>query len=155
MGAFVIDEFWARFVAATGFDGPHTAWSFGATPEQATRLGLLVRDGPKRATAGLAAEYEADGEAYPEVGDLSVILDGDGIPLCVIRTTEVTVKPLGEVDDAFAWDEGEGDRTLTWWKQAHVGFFERQGFDIDDDSLMVLERFELVWVPHEEKGLRT
>ena len=27
------------------------------------------------------------------------------------RTTEVTIKPLSQVDEAFAWDEGEGDRT--------------------------------------------
>lgn len=152
MATVVIERFWSDFVAATGIDGEYTAWGFGATPQQATELGLLVRDGAKRATAGLVAAYETDGDAVPNPGDLGVILDGSGTPLCVIRTTELTVKPLGEVDEAFAWDEGEGDRSLAWWKQAHVRFFERLGYEIDDASPMVLERFELLWAP--EDGVR-
>ena len=60
------------------------------------------------------------------------------------RTTEVTVKPLCEVDEAFAWDEGEGDRTRDWWVAAHRRYFGRQasreGFELDDDILTVFER---------------
>jgi len=46
-----VSRFWSAFVAATGTDGDHTAWGFGSDPGMATELGLLVRDGPKRATA--------------------------------------------------------------------------------------------------------
>lgn len=142
-----VDAFWNRFVAATGIDGQYEAWAFGdeSRPELATQLALLVRDGPKRATAGLAAEYQQDDEPLPEVGDMSVILDGTGSPVCVIRTTEVRIKRLGDVDEAFAWDEGEGDRSLGWWKDAHIRFFAHLGISIDDDSEMMLERFELLW----------
>jgi len=56
-----VEAFWRRFVAATGIDGPYTAWGFGSSPEQATELGLLVRDGPKRATASLVSSYAGDG----------------------------------------------------------------------------------------------
>lgn len=145
----MIERFWEAFVAATGVDGPYTAWAFGAhsTPELATELGLLVRDGPKRATASVLAAYEEEGEALPEVGELSVVLDGAGAPLCVIRTAEVAVLPFGEVDAAFAWDEGEGDRTLASWRDAHLRFFARQGVYVDDDTMMVLQRFELLWAP--------
>lgn len=55
------------------------------------------------------------------------------------------MKPLGEVDEAFAWDEGEGDRTLEWWRAAHTRFFARMGIELTDDSEMILERFDLVW----------
>ena len=62
---------------------------------------------------------------------------------------EVEVKPLSHVDDQFAWDEGEGDRSLTWWRQAHDRFFRRQceqlGVPFQDDLAVVFERFELVW----------
>ena len=81
----------------------------------------------------------------PAPGDLSVIIDGEGSPVCVIRTTEVQTRPFGDVDEQFAWDEGEGDRTLQWWREAHIGFFERQGITIDDGTPVVLERFELLW----------
>lgn len=143
----MVETFWSEFVKATGIDGPRTAWAFGdpSLPDLATELALLVRDGPKRATAGLVSEYEDEDEPLPEIGDLSVILDGEGAPVCVIRTTAVDVRRLGDVDEAFAWDEGEGDRTLDWWRAAHVQFFARQGMFVDDDTLMVLERFELLW----------
>ncbi len=141
------ESFWTAFAAASGVDAPYTAWAFGdeKDPQQQTELGSLVREGPKRATTGLLAEYEEEGEALPEVGEYSVILDGFGEPLCVIRTTGVELRPFGEVDEDFAWTEGEGDRTLEWWRQAHLGFFERLGVEIDDGSVMVLERFDLVW----------
>ena len=72
-----------------------------------TELGLLVRDGPKRATASLASAYEP-GEQLPAVGDLSVILDGAGAPLCVIRITDVETRRFGDVDEEFAWTEAAG-----------------------------------------------
>ena len=139
-----VEAFWRRFVAATGIDGPYTAWGFGSDAEMATELGLLVRDGPKRATASLRADY-GDDEPLPTPGGLAVILDGDGEPLCVIRTTAVEVRAFGDVDEEFAWTEGEGDRSLAYWRAAHVEFFATQGVDVTDDDEVVLERFELVW----------
>lgn len=141
------EEFWTRFVAATGIDGPYEAWAFGdpSLGDMATELAVLVRDGPKRATAGLMRDHEDGGEPLPEAGDLSVILDGGGRPVCVVRTTHVEIRSFGAVDEAFAWDEGEGDRTLAWWRRAHARFFERFGTRVEDDTLMVLERFELLW----------
>ena len=143
----MIEAFWSAFVAATGIDGPYEAWAFGdpSLPDLATELAFLVRDGPKRATAGLASDYEDENETLPEIGDLSLILDGEGSPICVISATAVEIRRFGAVDEAFAWDEGEGDRTLEWWRRAHRWFFEQQGIPVDDDTLMVLEHFELLW----------
>ncbi len=146
LAAARVDAFWAGFVAATGIDGEHTAWGFGSDPETATDLGLLVRDGPKRATASLRSAYEP-GEALPAEGDLSVILDGAGAPLCVIRTTDVEIRRFGDVDEEFAWTEGEGDRSLAHWRRAHVEFFASNGVDVSEDDEVVLERFELLWPP--------
>jgi uncharacterized protein YhfF len=78
-----------------------------------------------------------------------MMVDGLGHPRFIWRTTEATIKPLIEVDEAFAWDEGEGDRTRAWWLDAHRRYFARQstreGFEIDDEILTVFERFEVVW----------
>jgi uncharacterized protein YhfF/molybdopterin-guanine dinucleotide biosynthesis protein A len=146
LAAARVEAFWAEFVAATGIDGPYTAWAFGNDPAMATELGLLVRDGPKRATAGLRSQYEPD-EPLPVVGDLSVILDGAGAPLCVIRATGVEIRPFGEVDEEFAWTEGEGDRSLAYWRQAHIEFFASQGVEVTEADEVVLERFDLLWAP--------
>jgi len=140
-----VEEFWRRFVAATGIDGAHTAWAFGADAETATELGLLVRDGPKRATASLRSVYADDAEPLPEPGDLGVVLDGEGRPLCVVRTTAVEVRAFGDVDEEFAWTEGEGDRSLAYWRDAHIRFFADGGVDVEDATPLVLERFDLVW----------
>ncbi len=106
--------------------------SAASWPDLATELALLVRDGPKRATASLLSEFEGGPDATPmsRPGDLSVILDGKGSPVCVIRTTEVETRRFGDVDEQFAWDEGEGDRTLEWWRRAHIWVFERRRMSI-------------------------
>lgn len=141
-----VEEFWCSFVDAMDIDGPHTAWSFGNDPDMANELGLLVRDGPKRATTSLKSWYEGDNaEPLPQAGDLSVILDGSGSPLCVIRTTDVEVRSFGRVDEAFAWIEGEGDRSLAHWRDTHVAFFASEGRPVDEETLVVLETFELLW----------
>lgn len=139
-----VEAFWREFVAATGVDGPHTAWGFGSDPAMATELGLLVRDGPKRATASLRSAYDPD-EPLPAAGELSVILDGAGLPLCVIRITDVETRRFGDVDEDFAWTEGEGDRSLAHWRKAHIEFFATQGVDVTEEDEVVLERFELLW----------
>jgi uncharacterized protein YhfF len=143
----VVARFWDAYVAATGTGGPYTAWGFGddERPELMTRLGLLVRDGPKRATTSLLADYERDGEPMPRPGDHSVILDGAGQPLCIIRTAWVEVRPFGAVDEAFAWDEGEGDRTLADWRRGHEWSFRTVGTPVDEATPVVLERFAKVW----------
>jgi len=143
----MIEEFWQRSVRATGVNGPYTAWAFGSesNPDLATELALLVRYGPKRATTGLLAEYREEGEPLPEPGDLSVILDGAAVPVCVIRTSRVETRRLGEVDEEYAWDEGEGDRSLEYWRTAHEQFWAAAGRDVDDDSVVVLEWFDLIY----------
>ena len=139
---------WADFAAATGASEPYSAWGFAddAKPELMTKLGLLVRDGPKRATAGREDDF-TDEEPIPSPGDHHVIVDGEGLPLCIIRTTSVEIRPFGQVDAQFAWDEGEGDRSLQWWRDAHIRYFASVGTPIDDRSNVVLERFAKVWPP--------
>lgn len=126
------------------------AWGFGDSPQMADRLLALVIEGTKTATAGALWEYEAEDEPVPEPGQLSIVLDGAGRPQCVIETTEVRVMPMSQVDSKFAHDEGEGDRTLEWWREAHERFFRRTldaiGREFTPDMPVVLERFELRYV---------
>jgi len=144
-----VREFWADFCAQNGvaIDHRHDAFAFGDTPAMADELAQLVLHGPKRATAGLLADYE--GEPLPEVGAFSVVLGGDGGPVCVIRTSDVQIQSFRDVDAGFAWDEGEGDRSLAYWRAEHISFFNRmcaaRGADFTDDMATVCERFALVW----------
>jgi uncharacterized protein YhfF len=125
------------------------AFGFGDSPALRDELAALVVSGPKRATVGWIAEAEALGEHQPRVGDYWIILDGAGRPRCAIRTVETFVAPLAAVDDRFAWDEGEGDRTRGWWLDGHRRYFARRaealGIPFDEnESPLLYERFEVV-----------
>jgi uncharacterized protein YhfF len=144
------DALWQAFRRYAGLDHDnYFVGSFGDSPEMATKLADLVIAGIKRATASLARDYGEGGEPTPRPGDFVIMLDGEGCPRFIWRTTEATIKRLSEVDEAFAWDEGEGDRTREWWLDAHRRYFARQAtrerFEIDDAILTVFERFEVVW----------
>ena len=144
------DALWQAFCRCTGLDHDnYVVGSFGDSPEMATELADLVMAGIKRATASLARDYGEGREPLPQAGDFVMMLDGEGRPRFIWRTIEVTIKPLSQVDEAFAWDEGEGDRTREWWLAAHRRYFARQatreGFEMDDEMLTVFERFEVVW----------
>jgi uncharacterized protein YhfF len=147
-----VAAFWQRAIAAgaVAADSPvPAAEPFGDSMELADELIDLVVSGPKRATAGAYEEYVAEGAALPQVGCLSIATDGHGRPRAILRTTEVRVGPLSSVDDEFARDEGEGDRTREWWLAAHQGFFRRYlptvGLRYDDDMPTVFERFEVIY----------
>ena len=105
--------------------------------------------GRKRATAGLLRSYEDAGLSCPEPGAFGVVVDRDEQPRCIIRTTEVRVGALTSVDDRFAWDEGEGDRSRDYWLAEHRAYFRRAaadaGFTMHDRIETVFERFEVVW----------
>ncbi len=49
----------------------------------------------------------------PSVGDYSIILSSEDVPLAIIQTVKVEVLPMNEVSEEFAIAEGEGDRTYT------------------------------------------
>ena len=74
-----------------------------------------MRTGQKTATSALVWELEAKGEKLPNVEDIAVVTNWKGDPSCIIEITKTEVRPFGEIDERFAFDYGEGDRTLKWW----------------------------------------
>ena len=86
----------------------------GLDHDRASKLIDLMLAHRKRATASLARDFGGE-EPLPKSGDHVVVI---------------------EVDDAFAWDEGEGDRSRAFWLDAHRRYFARQaareGFAMHD-----------------------
>ena len=102
-----------------------------------------VLRGDKTATAGLRTDYAPHTEEpLPEVGQRFALLDFDDLPVAVVETSEVRVVAARDVDLEFAHDEGEGFESVEDWRRAHERFWA--GHDIDDDTLIVAERFRLV-----------
>lgn len=145
-----VAAFWAqrRTEDATLPQAPPIAWAFGATPEHADELLDLVLAGVKTGTASTVWEYEDGADPMPVVGELSIILDGAGEPRAVIRTTALEVVPFDRVGPEHAYSEGEGDRTLASWREAHERHWRAhstspRGFA--RDMPVLCERFELLW----------
>ena len=114
-----------------------------ARTELRRKLVDAVLRGEKTATAGLRAEYAPHtDEQLPRVGDQCVLLDFDDESVAVVETTEVRIVRAGDVDLAFARDEGEGFETVADWRRAHEEFWADQ--EIGDDTLIVAERFRVV-----------
>ncbi|PWB74495.1 ASCH domain-containing protein [candidate division GN15 bacterium] len=149
-----IQEFWQSFVASLPAEHParartYESWHFCDCEKDANELGALVVAGIKTATCSVLWAYEAEGERIPEVGNLVVVTDFDSKPLCIIEITEVTMRPFNDVDASFAYDEGEGDRSLAHWRDVHWRYFGRElaalGRQPSDDMPLVCERFRVVW----------
>ena len=145
-----IRMFWQTYLDTLPDNHPHRfqaipeAWSFGDSPEIADKLGRSVLQGIKTATC---CRYL--GENLVEEAGPSIIVDGKGQPLCVVQTTEITVRRYKDVDAQFASDEGEGDRSLNYWRKAHWNFFTREGaregYEVSENMLLDCERFRVLY----------
>ncbi|MGI8542184.1 MAG: ASCH domain-containing protein [Aridibacter sp.] len=152
-----IEEFWREFCEVSGvdFETPYEFWYFHYHSEGAKRLADLVVSGKKKATTDLAEWNEAEDAEGAIVGGYNVITDFDGNPQCVVQMTEIRVMPFSEVDAQFAFDEGEGDQTLEYWRNAHRKYFTESlelGFDsfesgveFDESTPVACKRFKLLF----------
>ena len=137
------EELWKK----SGINGTYDAWAFGGAPD---RLAELVKKGIKTATCSALELYEAEDEPLPQPGDYSVILDSEDNAVCIIRTTKVYVMPFDQVSAEHAFKEGEGDRSLAYWREVHEEFFTEElrpvGQVFDNKMKVVCEEFEVVQV---------
>ena len=136
------EEMWKQ----SGLAGEYDAWSFG---DDADGLAALVRARIKTATCSAYDLYETEDEDLPQAGDTSVILDSRGEAVCIIRTTKVYTVPFDKVSAEHAFREGEGDRSLEYWRQVHEAFFQEElasaGLEFSGNSRVVCEEFEVVY----------
>ncbi|AFY46606.1 hypothetical protein Nos7524_0700 [Nostoc sp. PCC 7524] len=149
-----IEDYWQSYLTMvaggnSSSDEQYDAEPFGDNLQLADELGKLVLVGVKTATCSALWEWEAEGSPLPEVGLKTIVLDGKNKPLCIIETTEVKIRAFREVDAQFAYDEGEGDRSLDAWRTAHWEYFSRVlpliGKEPTSDMPLVCERFRVVY----------
>ena len=145
------EKMWRDFCEASGIDEktPYDAWAFCGGGKIGDELAKLVLEGKKTATASAKIAYDLENEPLPENGGFSVILYDSGEAACIIRDTKVTLVSFDEVSPEHAYKEGEGDRSLSYWKAVHREAFapdyEAAGMPFDERGLCVLEEFERVY----------
>jgi len=149
-----IEAYWRTYVDTLAADSSvrderYVAEGWGDSSQMADELGALIAAGTKTASCSALWAYEVEGEPLPRTGVKTVVLDGNGGPLCIVETTEVEVRLYDEVDAQFAYEEGEGDRSLEYWREAHWRFFSRTlpniGREPTTDMPLVCERFRVIY----------
>ena len=144
------EELWKTYCEKEkiDIDTPYEAWRFGDAPD---KLADLVLKGIKTATASGYDLYfmEGEEEQLPQPGDYNVILDAKDEAVCVIQTTKTTVVPFDEVSEEHAYKEGEGDRSLAYWRAVHEEFFtkefEETKNEFNGQTRILCEEFQVVY----------
>lgn len=126
---------------------------FGYPGRLRDNLVAAILSGEKTTTTGLLEEYRREGTGVAKPGTRALVVDSAGYGAAVIETVEVAIVRLADVGLPFAIDEGEGFTTVEEWREAHIRFFSSPALRealgdppvrIDDDTLVVCERFRLV-----------
>ncbi|KAK3349227.1 PUA-like domain-containing protein [Lasiosphaeria hispida] len=146
-----IIAFMAKASAAleTPLPAPKDVFNFGGTGNMRLSDKLLHFAIARIKTA--TTSWPIPDPLYWGVGDLSVILDGRGTPGAVMRTTSFVECKFKDVAEDFALAEAEGDYET--YRQGHAEFYRKQkdGDQFDEESMVLCERFEVIY-PKYEKG---
>jgi len=123
---------------------------FCADRESANTCLELILKGEKTATCSMKYWYDSGLLPMPRKRHIQVVTDWDGCPKCIIETTDVSECKFSEVTLAFATAEGEGDKSLDYWRKTHWDFFSKecdeQGLTLSESTTLILERFNMVYV---------
>ena len=122
------------------------AWAFGLEPDL---LADLVLRGEKTATASAYDLYALEAESLPQEVTFDVSLDSQNQAVCIVEITRVSVQPFSQVSAQHAFKEGEGDKSLAYWRQVHEDFFTdclgEAGLTFTPEIKVVLEEFRKVY----------
>ena len=94
--------------------------------KDANECAELVLQGIKRATASSRWWYELNNEVLPKPDDQYIVTNWHGIALCVIEIEKVEITSFNKITSEFAETEGEGDKSLAYWKKVHWAYYQRE-----------------------------
>lgn len=144
------EQMWCMFSKQNKIDAKYESWAFCGGGKIGDELAELVLKGEKVGTASAFISYGND-DKVPEAGDYSVVLYDDKTAACIIQTTAVSIVPFNKVSAHHAFMEGEGDKTLEYWREVHKRAFtpdyKEKGLSFDEKGLIVLEEFKVAFKP--------
>jgi uncharacterized protein YhfF len=125
------------------------------------QLVAAILSGAKTSTTALVVGYEHLNEPLPTVGQREAVVDSQDRRIAAIELTEVRVVRLADVDLQHVLDEGEGDESVAQWRAGHESFWHSAAaraelgdpsFTVNDDTLVLAQRFRLVHVTADLPG---
>ncbi|QLG45139.1 ASCH domain-containing protein [Costertonia aggregata] len=117
--------------------------------KDADECAALVKAGIKKATSPSLLGLQYRNEPLPKIGEFMVVTNWEGKAQCIVRTTAVSLKPFFAIEAAYAQIEGEGDKSLPYWKKVHWDYYERELAPFDrvprESMIIVCQEFEKVF----------
>ncbi len=118
--------------------------------EDANECAELVVKGIKRATATSLWWFEKNNEQLPKIGDQYIVTDWSGNAKAIIETTKIEQIPFNKITAKFAKIEGEGDKSLEYWKRVHKDYYTREmqpfNEEFDENMIIVCEQFKTIYL---------
>ncbi len=75
--------------------------------------------------------------------------DWNGNAKAIIETLKIEQVPFNKITEEFAATEGEGDKSLKYWKKVHQAYYEREMAyypeKFNEDMIIVCEYFKKIY----------
>ncbi len=93
---------------------------------------------------------QVNNEELPKVGELNIVTDWNRTPIAIIITTEIKLTPYNKINIQFAVLEGEGDKSLNYWKRVHKDYYTREmkgsQDNFSEDMIIVCQYFKTIYI---------
>ena len=117
--------------------------------KDANECAELVVKKIKQATATSLWWFEKNNEALPKVGDQYIVTDWSGNAKAIIETIKVELTPYNNITSEFAKSEGEGDKSLEYWKKVHQAYYSREmqpyNEKFNENMIIICEYFKTIF----------
>ncbi len=125
------------------------SYYFCDNQKDADECAELVVNKIKCATSTSVWWFNKNQEPFPKVGDLAIVTNWNRQPKAIIRTTKVEIVKFKDITAEYAYIEGEGDKSLEYWKKVHLDYYTNEmkafGEYPTNDLEIVCECFERIW----------
>ena len=126
-----------------------TSFYFCDNKIDANKCAELVLNNIKRATATSLWWFKKHNKSIPNVGDQYIVTDWNGNAKAIIENFMVITVPFNKISDEFAQTEGEGDKSLAYWRKVHEAYYKREmapfNEKFDRDMAIVCEYFNKIY----------
>ena len=103
----------------------------------------------KQATSPSVWWFEKNNIDIPQIGELAIVTNWDNEPKAIIRTKKVEIVKYKNITALYAFIEGEGDKSLAYWKKVHWDYYTDEMKEFveypTEEMEIVCEYFETIW----------
>lgn len=110
-------------------------WQFGIDND---KLVELVLEGKKTATTS------SDITNISKPGERSILTFENEKKACIVETKKVIITKFKDITSEMAFLEGEGNRTLEYYKKAHTDYFKTIEPNFNDETEVCFEIFDVI-----------